>query len=440
MKIKRLPALIFCFLLFTGTAFCAGPDSVIDDINGFFKKIDLTQHGSLKNETAYRIHTPTELTKVRNQFMLTETGALSENTKFKITSRFYYDAVYDLTDNFPSNVRSDQAREAELRDTYIDYSKGPFDMRLGKQQIVWGEAVGLFFADVVNARDLREFVLPDFDMIRIPQWGADLEYGKGNFHIEGIWIPGIEFDKRGVTGSEFAFPLPVPENTLFTAKDPQRPKSNFQNSETGMRMSYLTHGWDVSAFYLYTWEKSPVMFRSIDSGVFNFHPGYRRLNIVGSTFAKEINDVVLKGEFVFNRKGNFSIFDSTNPDGVTRKDFIDYLLGLDYTFWKKIDANFQFMQRVIFNFDNRIVNEDHVHNAVSLRLSKGFLNDSLETEFLVIAGLMREDLMYRPKVTYSFKNNWKLRLGLDIFQGKPSGVFGMFEKKSRTYCELTYSF
>jgi len=53
--------------------------------------------------------------------------------------------------------------------------------RLGRQHIVWGEMVGLFFADVVSAKDMRQFILPDFDMIRIPQWAARAEFLRGIF-------------------------------------------------------------------------------------------------------------------------------------------------------------------------------------------------------------------------------------------------------------------
>lgn len=412
-----------------------------DEVKSFLKKFMIEQHGIIKNETAYRLYRPREFTKIKNQFILSETGRFSKNMSFKVSGRFYYDLVYELTDNFPSNVASDQKLDAELRDTYIDYSRGPFDLRLGKQQIVWGEAVGLFFADVVNAKDLREFVLPDFDMIRIPQWGTNLEYARENFHAEFVWFPILEFNKLGVANSEFQFPFPVPENTPFTAQDPSQPKNSIENSETGLKLSYLLNGWDFGAFYLYTWDKFPAMFRSIDSqGGYHFLPQYKRLNIIGATFSKEIKDIIAKGEFVFNRKGNFPIFDNTNAGGISRKDFIDYLLGVDYTFFGAIDTNFQFMQRIIFDFDKRLVNEDQVRNSVSLRLERGFLNNSLETEFLVIASLMEQDLLYRPKITYNFKNNWKLRFGFDIFQGKPAGVFGRFEKKSRVYSEVSYAF
>jgi hypothetical protein len=396
--------------------------------------------GDIKSETAYRLSRPREFTKTRNQLTLSKNGRLSEKLSFKLKGRFYYDLVYNHTNNFPQNVASDQRKDFQLREAYLDYSNGPFDLRMGKQQIVWGEAVGIFFADVVNAKDLREFILPEFEWIRIPQWGVNFEYAKKNFHSEFIWLPVLEFNKLGVRGAEFEFPHPVPEGTSFTTQDPAEPKDSFKNSEAGLRLSYLIKGWDLSAFYFYSWDKFPARFRSISAGVYNFTPRYKRLNILGTTFSKEIKNVVLKGEFVFNRKGHFSIFDNTDADGITRKDFIDYLIGLDYTFPAGINTNVQFMQRIIFNYDKRLVNEKAVRNSVSFWVSKNFLNNNLKAECLVISSLMEKDLLYRPKVTYTFSSNWKWGAGIDIFHGERSGIFGKFRNKDRAYSEITYSF
>ena len=405
-----------------------------------FDTLQLKQQGSLKNETAYRISGPSVFTKIKNQLLLSESIKLLEKLNFKIMGRFYYDLVYPLAHNFSKNVGSDQKTEIELRDTYFDYSDGPFDIRLGKQQIVWGEAVGLFFADVVNAKDLREFILPEFDLIRIPQWGIDAEYTKKNFHTEFIWLPIVAFNKLGVRGAEFEFPYPVPEGTSFTTQDPPKSKNSFNNSEAGARFSYLAHGWDISTFYLYSWDKFPIYYRAIASGVYNFKPLHKRLHITGLTLAKEIKKIVYKSEVVFTPGGYFSIFDDTDSDGIARKDFLDYLLGIDFTLFDKIDNTIQFMQRVIFDYDNHLVNENRVRNSISYRINRGFWDNKLEAEFLVIASLMEKDFLYRPKATYTFKNNWKVRVGMDIFNGKPAGVFGKFRKKSRVYSELTYSF
>ena len=66
---------------------------------------------------------------------------------------------------------------------YLDMPVGDVELRLGRQHIVWGEMVGLFFADVVSARDMREFFTQEFDQQRIPQWAARAEYFKNDWRV-----------------------------------------------------------------------------------------------------------------------------------------------------------------------------------------------------------------------------------------------------------------
>ncbi|MGZ7242354.1 DUF1302 family protein, partial [Streptococcus pyogenes] len=81
------------------------------------------------------------------------------------------DAAFDLEDeHYPAAVRRDQRRNLILREAYVDLGQGDWEFRLGRQHIIWGEMVGFFFADVVSARDMREFLLPEFESLRIAQW------------------------------------------------------------------------------------------------------------------------------------------------------------------------------------------------------------------------------------------------------------------------------
>ena len=58
---------------------------------------------------------------------------------------------------------SDKDLELGLRETYLDIYFDSIDLRVGKQQIIWGKADGVFITDIVSPKDLREFLLPDFD-------------------------------------------------------------------------------------------------------------------------------------------------------------------------------------------------------------------------------------------------------------------------------------
>lgn len=79
------------------------------------------------------------------------------------------DPVYFASNCYLSVVKQNQRLDAIWRENYVDVSVGDWDFRVGAQNIVWGEVVGLFFADVVSARDEHEFLLPSFDIIQIPQ-------------------------------------------------------------------------------------------------------------------------------------------------------------------------------------------------------------------------------------------------------------------------------
>jgi len=47
-----------------------------------------------------------------------------------------------------------------------------FALRLGKQQIVWGETDGLKLLDVMNPQNFREFILDEFEDSRLPLWSV----------------------------------------------------------------------------------------------------------------------------------------------------------------------------------------------------------------------------------------------------------------------------
>ncbi len=403
----------------------------------WWKKVNI--HGDVETLLARHLYGSERYSEIKNQVMLDGTGEINDSLHYRVSGRVYYDAAYDQG-YYPKAVDRDQKTLAELRDTYIDYSLGPWDLRLGKQEIVWGESAGVFVADVVNAEDLREFLLPDFDLIRIPEWGSDLEYTHNNFHSEFVFIPVPQVNKLGLPGSEFAFPYPVPPGSPYNIEEAKKPGASFENAKYGARFSYLLDDLDLGAFYLHSWTENPVFYRSIDdTGTFDFAPAYKRLDTLGATFSDTFADTVVRGEMSYNRNNYFSTSDPFS-DGVSRSDSMEYALGADHTFFEKNIVGIQFIQNVIFDYNRSFVNERSVSNYASLSWQRDFLNHKLTTEFFTIAGLEDPDFMYRPDIKYNVTNNWQIKLGLDIFSGHPNGLFSEFRNKSRYYCESDLKF
>ena len=132
-------------------------------------------------------------------------GKFSEKFSMTLQPRFAHDLTKTVDDHFrqyrsfPRNFRgSENLLEAggkdfaaELRQAYFDYKDGDLWLRIGKQQIAWGEALGLRVLDTINPLDLRQFfffdrIFEEFDKIRIPQW-----FLRANYMIANETIPDL---------------------------------------------------------------------------------------------------------------------------------------------------------------------------------------------------------------------------------------------------------
>jgi hypothetical protein len=83
----------------------------------------------------------------------------------------------------------DQELDILLRQAYLDLHFDSMDIRLGKQQIIWGKADGVFITDILSPKDLREFLLPDFEEIRLGINALKMSYYHGNSTYEFVWMP-----------------------------------------------------------------------------------------------------------------------------------------------------------------------------------------------------------------------------------------------------------
>lgn len=396
--------------------------------------------GFVQFEAARTVADPEHWSKLRTRADLSATGKISSDVKWKLGARFDYDAVYDINDYYNPDVRKNQRFDAMLRENYIDYSVGNWDFRLGRQHVVWGEMVGLFFADVVSARDVREFILPEFDQLRTPQWAARAEYFKDDFHAELLWIPIATYDNIGKPGSEFYPYQPVPAGYNVRYQQEQRPERNAENMNYGLRLSTLKNGWDVSGFYYRSTDINPTFYRDAFSepGTLIYQARHDRIHQVGSTLAKDFGDIVLKSEAVYTKGRSFTSLNAMDSDGVVAQNTLDWAVGLDFTLPADSRFNVQVFQRQFFNYNADIM-PDKRENGYSLLLNTKFLNN-WEAQALWISSTNRSDWLFRPKVTWNFERNWRLLLGADLFNGPQQGMFGRYDQQDRVYSELRYSF
>lgn len=401
-----------------------------------WKKLVTGWRGFSQLEIADTYSSPEHISKAKLRTELSRTGQFNEHIKWKISGRFDYDAAYDVSNFYPPAVRRDQRQEFFLRENYLDISAGNFDFRLGRQHVIWGEMVGLFFADVVSAKDMREFVLPAFDILRIPQWAVRAEYSKNDIHAEVLWIPVPTIDESGRPGADF-YPGPLQGTASFLGED--RSGRNIGNSNYGLRLSQLKNGWDISGFYYHSLDASPTFYRT--SGFTEplvFQARHDTIDQFGTTLAKDFGSIVLKGELVYTDGRKFNVARPTAMNGLVGQNTLDYVLGLDFSLPAETRLNVQFFQRVFFSHDPDIVPDKRESGASILLAGKVWHN--LEAQTLLIHSLNRSDWMLRPRLSWNFQRNWRWALGADVFGGEPTGLFGRFNQSDRVYTELRFSF
>ena len=432
-------------------------DSLFEDAPGQVKaKPQSAWRGYIQGDVARAYRDADHWSKARLRLDVSHQGQFSENAKWKIGGRFDYDGVYDHSGFYAPEVRRDQRYEFTWRENYLDLSTGGnWEFRLGRQHVVWGELVGAFVADVVSARDMREFILPEpeLQMMRIPQWAIRAEYFGKDVKAELLWIPVPSFDEigkpgipgvRGAAGADFyPYPIPGPGGTVFRGE--KVPTRKLSNTNYGFRASALKNGWDFSGFYYHSLDTSPAFYRQVlpgptpDSPVFSYQARHVEIDQFGATVSKDIGNAVLKSEAVYTTGRKFNVTRITQPNGLIEQDTIDYGIGLDFTLSQDARLNLQFLQRVYLDHDPDTLQSKY-ESIVSVLLDAVRLGTNLEGRLLLAHSLNRSDWLLRPKITWTFERNWRMAVGLDIFSGPPKGVFGRFDNNDRVFTELRYSF
>lgn len=354
-------------------------------------------------------------------------GNLADWGRFRIVARAEVDAAYRLENDFyPDAVRRDQESDFVIREAYLDFALGDWEYRAGRQQVVWGEMVGLFLADVVSARDTREFFLPEFEAMRIAQWAVRAERFSGDSHFELLWVPYASYDRIGKPGADF-YPFPLPAGTGVKEVIPDR--GDWSHHAFGGRYSRLLAGWDLSAFYYQSNDVQPTLYR-LDSGLELRHD---RIEQLGGTFSKDLGSIVLKGETVYTYGRSWPSEDPLAPYGLYQSDVLEYIAGVmiprgDWRF------DLQFYGRHSFDYDPQLLlDEDEF--GITLLVNRRF-SDRLEGEILYLAGLNRSDYSVQPSLSWNISQTLRLQFGADLFGGDSLGYYGRFSESDRLFLAL----
>ncbi|MBL7131352.1 MAG: DUF1302 family protein [Candidatus Omnitrophica bacterium] len=484
MRIKSFVGFIVC-LLVVGVASSARSEIIsnfMDKINPF-ENLELA--GYFKNETAGGFSEGhDELMKFKNIADLKANYKFADWLEFYTNINVWYDAAFDIEERFhdlshkEKNIKLRMPIKTQwLRECFFDIYTDRLDMRLGKQQVVWGTTDGVRILDMVNPLDYREWTLKPYSEIRIPLWMLKLE-GElmMNGHLQLLLIPDYEPNYYAPAGSPFALRTVVagaesaskPFVTVTTIDD--SPERTPENTKIGLRWrnvieTGIASGLEYTLNYLHTYDFASSAYTATR---INFVPfgiqvkltrRSEQIDIFGGSFSKSITKGIIgdfgkgwtvRGEFAYITHGAMNYGTDYNIVGTVDVDQYNYALGFDKSFLTNWDFSFQFIQlnadaQEQFDTDKYTLlfgptrgPLDKTETILTCKISTDFMHDRLKPEILLIY-TDDDDWRISPKVNFEINDNWMITAGMHIFDGEPQHLNGQFDDNDQVFVETKYS-
>jgi len=182
------------------------------EISGYLKNETavFTRDGQVTGEAKTMIdengHDAGDLLKFENSARIFMNGEAGENSTWHADLNLIYDSE-GVNDDYKRHKLYTQ--QDYLRELYLDTSAWGWDLRLGKQQVVWGTADGIKLLDIINPTDFRELNQNAMEDSRIPIWMINAERNIGDSsniqfivsQVEENKIPGL--NTNGDSGHPF---------------------------------------------------------------------------------------------------------------------------------------------------------------------------------------------------------------------------------------------
>ena len=223
---------------------------------------------------------------------------------------------------------------------------------------------------------------------------------------------------------------------------------SLERSEGRVRLSVLQRGWDLSLIYYDQADKTPVFFarrvsQPAGPDIVVIEPRHPRLHIVGATLGKSFEPVVVRAEAALSIGKRYETTDPLDPDGVVRRDTLDWLVGVDYTFFERVDTALQLSQKVLMGSATNLTRPGvaaPVTTSVALRVTTGFFDNTLTPTLLFVVGVNRGDFRLSPRIDYLLSQAVTLSLGADLFEGPRLTLYGQFDRNDRVTLTTTWRF
>ncbi len=390
--------------------------------------------GEVSETLAYRIADSERLTQAKTQVKTKAELTVSPDSRFTAVARGFYDFAYDRYEFAPSAI-SVHRDEIVLREFYWDQAVGPVSLRLGKQQVTWGEGDYFRVVDVVNPLDMRDFLLTYFDDYqegRLPLWMANLTYHGENAETQLLLVPDFEPTLVAEPTADFAPPALTALYAAAPVIEHREPEDQISDAAAGMRMATTIGQTDAAFYAYYGWNPDPLP---------TFTPTTRLIHVrrrmIGGSLSRAVGKVTVRGDFALYRGEPYALANPSADATFIVADTASVLVGVDY-FGRD------------WTFGVQANRADHIESLsaaalepsrteLSLWVTRQTLGDRLTHSLLLIRRISEAaDGMLEVKSDYRITERLIASAGVDWFSGDRRGLYGQFADQDRVFVRFRY--
>ncbi|MBW2369085.1 MAG: hypothetical protein JRH15_14500 [Deltaproteobacteria bacterium] len=404
-----------------------------------------------------------EIQTFRNTLQIETNVKFSPNCEFFTIARGYYEGSWDIDDNLPDTAEDRDAShrgagmdgDVDLREYYFTIRTGPLTLKLGRQQVIWGEADNIRMADIINPLDLSwHYTFESWEDIRIPLRMVNLmyePYTQNQFRLQLIWIP-EDFRPWSWAPEGGPWALPIPGLQFFwdQQKNELPDRHDIRNGEFGARVQATFGNWEFSIFDFYSRDDNFVYSFDPTHAPLPFKFEWRQVNVIGGTFNVFNNFLrtVFRGECAFTMNQPYT---SAFMDRIIEKNTFAFMLGFDRpTMWpflnrKSFNIYGQWFHKRILDHESDIVSldmsRDETQNIISLVINTSYLHDAITPQFVSVADFSGNGFL-QPSIKYTASDLWEATLSANLIWGSANddGYYGPMRKNDEIYLRVRVRF
>ena len=319
-------------------------------------------------------------------------------------------------------------------ENYLKINSDKFVIQAGYQEVIWGEAFGLNYADFITPKDLRETIYSEVSETRIPLLLLNTKYFFSNDLYTGslqvLFSPEPRFSKQ--------LPLDLFIGDLFPISHieikNEDKKKIFNETEYGGKLSLSIAGHDFALFAYNYFDRSPYYtVNSLSASTLTLSENHAPIQSIGFSYAKTLSDFVLRSDIVKTQDKTINYFSNQQLFN-DKTDLYDVLLSLDSPAYENFSGLIVFGQSILTN-NNRTFIRDQKEKYLITKITKTFDNEkSLDLSFTREFSSGGNALQTQLNIPLS--NTLEFKLGGEFYFGNEGSSLNHLKNMNNIYFSL----